>query len=114
VIQWHLFFIDIILYMLALFIKRAKDDGQIGGFIPHLIDDGLSILQYVGVTIIFMNHGMKTRKKTGYFYRVFLNSSLVSKSTFVRVKSFVMPKKSLRTHILSSLNVMKVIIYSDI
>jgi hypothetical protein len=39
--------------MLAILIKRAKDDGQISGVVPHLVDDGLSILQYADDTIIF-------------------------------------------------------------
>jgi hypothetical protein len=30
--------------MISVLIKRAKDDGQIKGVIPHLVDDGLSIL----------------------------------------------------------------------
>ena len=39
--------------MLALLIKRAKDDGQFSGVIPHLVEDGLSILQYADDTILF-------------------------------------------------------------
>ena len=35
---------NIVTDMLAIFIKRAKDQGQIGGVVPHLIDGGLSIL----------------------------------------------------------------------
>jgi hypothetical protein len=34
--------------MLAVLIKRANQDGQINGIIPHLVDEGLSILQYGG------------------------------------------------------------------
>ena len=48
---------NIIADMLALLINRAKADGQIRGVIPHLIDDGLSILQYADDTIIFIDHG---------------------------------------------------------
>jgi hypothetical protein len=40
--------------MLAIFIARAKEHGQIQGLIPHLVDDGLSILQYANDTILFM------------------------------------------------------------
>jgi hypothetical protein len=32
--------------MLAILIKRAKADNQISGIVPHLVDEGLSILQY--------------------------------------------------------------------
>lgn len=30
--------------MLSILIKRAKDDGQMKGVIPHLVEEGLSIL----------------------------------------------------------------------
>jgi hypothetical protein len=53
---------NIVVGMLAILIKRAKDEGQIEGVIPHLVDDGLSILQYVDDTILFMEHDLeKTR-----------------------------------------------------
>jgi hypothetical protein len=32
--------------MLEIFISRAKEDGQVGGLIPHLVEGGVSILQY--------------------------------------------------------------------
>jgi hypothetical protein len=35
---------DIIVDMLALLMKHAKDAGQINGIIQHLVNDGLSIL----------------------------------------------------------------------
>jgi hypothetical protein len=40
--------------MLAIIIDRAKVDSQIEGDIMHLVDGGLSILQYVYDTILFM------------------------------------------------------------
>jgi hypothetical protein len=42
--------------MLAIMIEHAKGDGIIEGVIPHLVDGGLSILQYVDYTILFMEH----------------------------------------------------------
>jgi hypothetical protein len=36
--------LNIVADMLALLINRAKTDGQIRGVVPHLADDGLSIL----------------------------------------------------------------------
>jgi hypothetical protein len=42
--------------MLVIMIERAKADGQIEGVITHLVDDGLSILQYTDDTILFMKH----------------------------------------------------------
>ena len=53
---------NIIADMLALIIKRAKDDDQIRGVIPHLLDDGLSILQYTDDTIIFIDHDLEQTK----------------------------------------------------
>ena len=39
--------------MLAITIARAKEDDQIKGILPHFIEDGLSLLQYVDDTNIF-------------------------------------------------------------
>jgi hypothetical protein len=44
---------NIVVDMLAILIKRAKLASQINGVVPHLVDDGLSILQYTDTTIIF-------------------------------------------------------------
>jgi hypothetical protein len=45
--------------ILAIMIERAKVVGQIEGLIPHLVDGGLSILQYADDTILFMEHDME-------------------------------------------------------
>ena len=45
--------------MLAIIIERAKSDGQIEGVFPHLVDGGLSILQYANDTILFMEHNLE-------------------------------------------------------
>jgi hypothetical protein len=37
---------NIIVDMLAILIARAKDDGQVESLIPHLVEGGVSILQY--------------------------------------------------------------------
>jgi hypothetical protein len=42
--------------MLAILINRAKGEGHINGVVPHLVDDDLSILQYVDDTNIFLEH----------------------------------------------------------
>ena len=42
--------------MLAIMIARAKEDGQVDGLIPHLVEGGVSILQYADDTILFMSH----------------------------------------------------------
>jgi hypothetical protein len=49
---------NIVADMLAILIARAKEDGQVGGLIPHLVDGGISILQYADATILFMEHDL--------------------------------------------------------
>jgi hypothetical protein len=48
--------------MLTLLISRAKEDGQIIGLVPHLVEGGISILQYADDTILFMEHNMEQAK----------------------------------------------------
>jgi hypothetical protein len=50
---------NIVVDMLAILIARAKEVGQVEGVIPHLIQDGLSILQYADDTVIFMSHDVQ-------------------------------------------------------
>ena len=45
---------NIVADMLAILVERAKSEGKIEGVIPHLVDGGLSILQYADYTILFM------------------------------------------------------------
>ena len=45
--------------MLAILLNSAKVDGQISGVVPHLIDGGLSILQYTDDTILFMDNDLE-------------------------------------------------------
>jgi retron-type reverse transcriptase len=49
---------NIVVDMLAILIKRAKSEGKIESVIPHLVNDGLSILQYADDTILFMKHDL--------------------------------------------------------
>jgi hypothetical protein len=53
---------NIVADMLAILIKRAKLEGQIDGVVPHLVDDGLSTLQYADDTIIFLDHDLEKAK----------------------------------------------------
>jgi hypothetical protein len=57
--------------MLALLIKRAKEVGLLKGVIPHLVDDGLSILQYADDTIIFLEHDLQQAKNLKLILTVF-------------------------------------------
>jgi hypothetical protein len=53
---------NIVADMLAVMIERAKAGGQIEGVVPHLVDGGLSILQYADDTILFMEHDIEMAK----------------------------------------------------
>ena len=50
---------NIVVDMLAILIARAKEDGHVGGLIPHLVEGGVSILQYVDDTILFLEHDLE-------------------------------------------------------
>src|SRR6266542_2833037 len=50
---------NIVADMLEILIARAKEDGQVGGLVPHLVDCGVSILQYADDTILFMEHDLE-------------------------------------------------------
>jgi hypothetical protein len=50
---------NIVVDMLAILIARAKEDGQVGSLIPHLVEGGVSILQYADDAIHFMEHDLK-------------------------------------------------------
>ena len=49
---------NIVADMLTILIGRAKDAGQVGSLVPHLVDGGVSILQYADDTILFMEHDL--------------------------------------------------------
>jgi ABC-type proline/glycine betaine transport system ATPase subunit len=51
--------LNIVAYIIAILIARDKKDGQVNGLIPHLVDGGVSILQYADDTIIFMEHDIE-------------------------------------------------------
>jgi len=50
---------NVVADMLAIIIKRAKADDQVGGVVPHLVDGGISILQYADDTILFLEHNLE-------------------------------------------------------
>jgi hypothetical protein len=49
---------NIVADMLAVLISRAKNNDQFRGLVPHLIDGGLSVLQYADDTILFMENDL--------------------------------------------------------
>jgi hypothetical protein len=57
--------------MLTILINRAKGKGQLSEVIPHLVDDGLSILQYADDTILFMDHNFEQAKNMNLLLSAF-------------------------------------------
>ncbi len=66
----HILF-NIVADLFTLLIKRAKKAGLLNGVIPHLVDDGLSILQYADDTIIFLDHDLQLAKNLKLILYVF-------------------------------------------
>jgi hypothetical protein len=50
---------NIVADILAILIARAKEDGQIGSLIPHLVEGGILIFQYADDTILFLEHDIE-------------------------------------------------------
>jgi hypothetical protein len=50
---------NIVADMLAIRIARAKEDGQVGGLILHLVYEGGFNLQYANDTVIFMERDLE-------------------------------------------------------
>jgi hypothetical protein len=50
---------NLVLDMLTVLIERAKSLGFLDGLVPHLVEDGLSILQYADDTILFIDDDLE-------------------------------------------------------
>ena len=62
---------NIVVDMLAILISRAKEDEQTKGVVPHLVDEGLSVLQYADDTIIFMDNDLERAKNMKLLFCAF-------------------------------------------
>ncbi|WVZ85025.1 hypothetical protein U9M48_031988 [Paspalum notatum var. saurae] len=62
---------NLVVDMLAIFITRPKENGQVQGLVPRLVDGGLSILQYADDTILFMEHNLEQAKNIKIILRAF-------------------------------------------
>jgi hypothetical protein len=45
--------------MFDIIIAHAKEDWYIGGLLPHLVEGGISTLQYADDTIMIMEHNLE-------------------------------------------------------
>jgi hypothetical protein len=69
---------NVVVDMLSILINRAKEENQIKGLVPNLIDEGLSILQYADSTILIIDHDFEKHKIWNYYF-VHLNNYQFSK-----------------------------------
>jgi hypothetical protein len=53
---------NLVVDVLAVLIERAKSQGFLDGLVPHLVEDGLSILQYADDTILFIEDDLEKAK----------------------------------------------------
>lgn len=66
---------NIVLDMLAVLVNRAKEEGQFEGLSPHLVDGGLSILQYTDDTILFLDHNVARAANLKLLFLAFKQAS---------------------------------------
>jgi retron-type reverse transcriptase len=81
--------------MLAVLIERAKSQGFIEGLVPHLVDDGLSILQYADDTILFIEDDLVKAKVLRLVLSAFEKLSGL-KINFHKGELFVLGKRRIK------------------
>lgn len=62
---------NVVADMLAVLVARAIGSEQIQGVVPHLVDEGLSILQYADDTILFIEDDIEQAKNLKLLLCVF-------------------------------------------
>jgi hypothetical protein len=80
--------------MLAILIARAKEDSKVDGLVPHLVDRGVSILQYAVDTIIFMGGNLDKDLNMKFILCIFAQlSSLKMNFHKCEFSALVMPNR---------------------
>jgi hypothetical protein len=51
--------------------KKGQEDGLVKGLVPHLIDGGISILQYADDTILLLEYDLENARNVNYILRLF-------------------------------------------
>jgi hypothetical protein len=92
---------NIVADMLAILIEHAKADGQIEGVTPHLVDGGLSILQYADDTILFMEHDLEKAQNLKLILAAFEQLSGL-KINFHKSELFVLERLRTRLAVMPS------------
>jgi hypothetical protein len=62
---------SMVINMLATFISRVREEDQIDGLLPHLVDRGLSVLQFANDTILLTDHNLEQAKNMKLLLCVF-------------------------------------------
>jgi hypothetical protein len=55
---------------LAMLIKKAKEEGIISDLVPHLVDDGVVILQYAEDTILLLEDNLENARNMKFLQSV--------------------------------------------
>lgn len=53
---------NIVADMLTVFVPRARESNQVVGVAPHLVDGGMSLLQYADETVLFLEDDVEHAK----------------------------------------------------
>jgi hypothetical protein len=100
--------------MLAVLIDQEKEVAQIEGVVPHLVDGGLSILQYIDDTIFFMDHNIEKVKTLKLILLAFEQTSGL-KFNFHKSEIFALEElKKMSLNMSRYLDASKAIFQSDI
>jgi hypothetical protein len=79
---------NIVADMLAIIIKRENIKGQVSGVVPHFIDGGVYILQFVDDIILFLEHDLEKAHNMKLLPFAFEQISGLKKSTSIRAKYY--------------------------
>jgi hypothetical protein len=64
-------FFNIVADMLAILFARATKENKFQGIVPHLVPEGLSILQYADDTVVFLDHNLQHARNIKLFLTIF-------------------------------------------
>ena len=82
-----------------ILVSRAKNNGQFKALVPNLVDEGLSISQYVDDTILFMNSDIEGDSNLKL---VLSKACLASKPISTRANCFALVRLRIRARSLWS------------
>ena len=86
---------NIVADMLAVIIGRAKQHGHVEGLVPHLVNGGVSILQYADDTILFMENDM-AKARNMKLILCLLEQLSGLKINFIRASCFALGRPKMR------------------